>query len=83
MDDPYLFKYCAYQIVRRCFPENEFQNVLSFCHEQACGGHFSAKKQRLKFYNVVSIGQLYFEMLTPFALHVIGVNKCGALHEVT
>ncbi|KAH9724739.1 hypothetical protein KPL70_007603 [Citrus sinensis] len=47
-DDPYLFKYCADQIVRRCVPENEIQNILSFCHEQACGGHFSAKKTTTK-----------------------------------
>ena len=39
------------------------------------------RKQRLKFYNVVSIGQLYFEMLTLSVFHVIGVNKWGALHE--
>ncbi|KAH9686903.1 hypothetical protein KPL70_014565 [Citrus sinensis] len=47
-DDPYLFKYCADQIVRRCVPENEIQNILSFCHEQACGCHFSAKKTATK-----------------------------------
>ncbi|KAH9680863.1 hypothetical protein KPL71_026717 [Citrus sinensis] len=47
-DDPYLFKFCADQIVRRCVPESEIQNILSFCHEQACGGHFSAKKTATK-----------------------------------
>ncbi|KAK9175230.1 hypothetical protein WN944_027236 [Citrus x changshan-huyou] len=31
------------------------------------------RKQRLKFYNVVSIDQLYFETLTLSVLHVIGV----------
>ena len=41
------------------------------------------RKQRLKFYNVVSIGQLYFEMLTLFFLHVIGVNEWGTLREGT
>ena len=41
------------------------------------------RKQQLKFYNVVSIGQLYFETLTLFVLHVIGVNEWGALHEGT
>ena len=71
------------KIVRRCVPESEIQNILSFCHEQACGGHFSARKQLLKFYNVVSIGQLYFETLTLSVLHVIGVNEWGALHEGT
>ena len=39
------------------------------------------RKQLLKFYNVVSISQLYFEMLTLSVLHVIGVNEWGALHE--
>ena len=33
------------------------------------------RKQLLKFYNVVSIGQLYFETLTLSVLHVIGVNE--------
>ncbi|KAH9793911.1 hypothetical protein KPL71_004706 [Citrus sinensis] len=47
-DDLYLFKYCADQIIRRCVPESEIQNILSFCHEQACGGHFSAKKTATK-----------------------------------
>ena len=35
-NDSYLFKYCADQIIRRCVPESEIQNILSFCHEQAC-----------------------------------------------
>ena len=39
------------------------------------------RKQLLKFYNVVFIGQLYFETLTLFVLHVIGVNELRALHE--
>ncbi|KAH9723595.1 hypothetical protein KPL70_007173 [Citrus sinensis] len=47
-DDPYLFKYCADQIIRRCIPDNEIQSVISFCHEQACGGHFSTKKTATK-----------------------------------
>jgi hypothetical protein len=31
--DPYLFKYCPYQIIRRCIPESEYQKILSFCHD--------------------------------------------------
>ena len=37
-DDPYFFQYCMDQIVRRCVLESEFQNNISFCHEQVCGG---------------------------------------------
>jgi hypothetical protein len=47
-DDPYLFKYCPDQIIRRCIPEHDQSNVISFCHDHACGGHFSAKKTAAK-----------------------------------
>ena len=40
-------------------------------------------KQLLKFYNVVSIDELYFEMLTLFILYIIGVSAHEALHKGT
>ena len=43
-DDPYLFKYCSNQIIRRCISESDQQNVISFYHDYACGGHFSSRK---------------------------------------
>ena len=43
-DDPYLFKYCPDQIMRRCVPNDEQVRILTFCHSKACGGHFSARK---------------------------------------
>lgn len=54
-DKPYLFEYCANQIIRRCVIENEFQSA--FRHEQACGGYLSVELQ--KFYNVAFIGLLF------------------------
>ncbi|XP_073304121.1 uncharacterized protein [Primulina huaijiensis] len=47
-DDPYLFKYCSDQILRRCIPDNEVSSVIKFCHSEACGGHFSSKKTAAK-----------------------------------
>jgi len=47
-DDPYLFKYCADQVFRRCILGNEVRSVLSFCHDDACGGHFSGRKTAAK-----------------------------------
>ena len=47
-DDPYLFKYCPDQILRRCIPDNETLSVIKFCHSEACGGHFSVKKTAAK-----------------------------------
>ena len=43
-DDPYLFKYCPDQLMRRCVPNVDQIGILTFCHSEACGGHFSARK---------------------------------------
>ena len=40
-EEPYLFKYCADQIIRKCVPEGEQEEILSHCHDSACGGHFA------------------------------------------
>ena len=47
-DEPYLWKHCPDQVIRRCVPETEFNSILTFCHSYACGGHFGAKKTALK-----------------------------------
>ncbi|XP_021769889.1 uncharacterized protein LOC110734151 [Chenopodium quinoa] len=47
-DDPYLWKFCSDQIIRRCIPENEVIPILTFCHSHACGGHFGAKRTARK-----------------------------------
>lgn len=47
-DDSYLFKYYPDQIIRRCIHENDQQSLISFCHDHACGGHFSARKTAAK-----------------------------------
>ena len=43
-DDPFLFKYCPDQLMRRCVPNDDQIGVLTFFHSEACGGHFSARK---------------------------------------
>ena len=43
-EDPYLFKYCSDQIIRRCVPDEETRSILDFCHEFAYGGHFGPRK---------------------------------------
>ena len=47
-DDPYLWKYCPDQIIRKCMHNFEFNSILTFCHTYACGGHFGTKKTALK-----------------------------------
>ncbi|KAI3751565.1 hypothetical protein L2E82_22654 [Cichorium intybus] len=47
-DDPDLFKVGDDQIIRRCVPDSEINDVLEHCHASACGGHFSGKKMGYK-----------------------------------
>ncbi|CAN6552399.1 unnamed protein product [Malus baccata var. baccata] len=47
-DDPYLWKYCSDQILRRCVHDCEFLSILRFCHTYACGGHFGTQRTALK-----------------------------------
>jgi hypothetical protein len=47
-DDPYLFKYCPDQIIRRCISKHDQSNVISFCHDHTWGGHFGANKTDAK-----------------------------------
>ncbi|GJR88569.1 reverse transcriptase domain-containing protein [Tanacetum coccineum] len=41
-DDPYLFRICANQIIRRCVHGHEALDFLKTCHEGPTGGHHSA-----------------------------------------
>ncbi|GJU39435.1 reverse transcriptase domain-containing protein [Tanacetum coccineum] len=41
-DDPYLFRICADQIIRRCVHGQEANDILKACHEGPTGGHHSA-----------------------------------------
>ena len=47
-EEPYLFKYCVDQIIRKCVPEEEHEGILSHCHDSACGGHFASQKTAMK-----------------------------------
>nr|GEZ92837.1 reverse transcriptase domain-containing protein [Tanacetum cinerariifolium] len=39
-DDPYLFRTCADQIIRRCMAGKEAIDILNACHSGPIGGHY-------------------------------------------
>ena len=62
-EEPYLFKYCPDQIIRRCVPEEEYRSVLTFCHELASGGHFGPTIPPRRSYRVVLLAYFVQEFL--------------------
>nr|GFB13757.1 DNA-directed DNA polymerase [Tanacetum cinerariifolium] len=47
-DDPYLFRTCADQIIRRCVAGKKAIDILNACHSGPTGGHYEASYKRRK-----------------------------------
>ncbi|GJX82234.1 reverse transcriptase domain-containing protein [Tanacetum coccineum] len=50
-DDPYLFRICADEIIRRCVHVQEANDILKACHEGLTGGHHSANLTARKVFD--------------------------------
>ncbi|GJY86653.1 reverse transcriptase domain-containing protein [Tanacetum coccineum] len=50
-DDPYLFRICADQIIRRCVHGQEANDILKACHEGPTGDHHSANLTARKVFD--------------------------------
>ncbi|GJX95697.1 reverse transcriptase domain-containing protein [Tanacetum coccineum] len=50
-DDPYLFRICADQIIRRYVHGQEANDILKACHEGPTGGHHSANLTARKVFD--------------------------------
>ena len=74
-DDPYLFKYCSDQLMRRCLSNDDQIGVLTFCHSEACGGHFSARKTVDKILQASFYWPTFLKTASIFAKPVFGANN--------
>ncbi|KAL2243765.1 UNVERIFIED_CONTAM: Transposon Ty3-G Gag-Pol polyprotein [Sesamum indicum] len=72
-DEPYLWKFCSDQIIRRCVPETEIPSILEFCHSYACGGHFGPKRTARK---VLECGLFWPNMFKDAYLFCKSCENC-------
>jgi hypothetical protein len=79
-DNPYLFKYCPDQIIRRCLPEPDQSSVISFCHDHACGGHFSAKKTAAK---ILQCGFYWPTIFQDAHTYCVSCERCQKLGSIS
>ncbi|KAL5542872.1 hypothetical protein UlMin_010582 [Ulmus minor] len=54
-DEPFLFKQCADQMIRRCIPIEETDSILQQCHSSPYGGHFGGVRTANKLFDVWGI----------------------------
>ncbi|GJX03695.1 reverse transcriptase domain-containing protein [Tanacetum coccineum] len=50
-DDPFLFKICADQVIRRCVSGQEAFDILKACHSGPTGGHYGANYTARKIFD--------------------------------
>ncbi|GJU55016.1 reverse transcriptase domain-containing protein [Tanacetum coccineum] len=50
-DDPYLFKICVDQVIRRCVAGQEAIDILKACHSGPTGGHYGANYTAKKVFD--------------------------------
>ncbi|GJS70387.1 reverse transcriptase domain-containing protein [Tanacetum coccineum] len=50
-DDPYLFRICADQMIRRCVHGQEAVDILTACHNRPTGGHHGANYTAKKVFD--------------------------------
>ncbi|GJT37881.1 reverse transcriptase domain-containing protein [Tanacetum coccineum] len=50
-EDPFLFKICVDQVIRRCVFGKEAHDILMACHNGPTDGHHSATYRRIKVFN--------------------------------
>ncbi|GJU64823.1 reverse transcriptase domain-containing protein [Tanacetum coccineum] len=50
-DDPYLFKICADQVIRRCVSGQEAIDILIACHSGPIGGHYGTNYTAKKVFD--------------------------------
>nr|GFB52011.1 reverse transcriptase domain-containing protein [Tanacetum cinerariifolium] len=50
-DDPFLFKVCANQVIRRCVHGTEALDILEACHNGPTGGHHGANVTAKKIFD--------------------------------
>ncbi|RVW72453.1 Retrovirus-related Pol polyprotein from transposon opus [Vitis vinifera] len=80
-EEPFLFKYCANQIIQKCVPGvRKQQGILSHCHESACEGHFASQKTVMK---VLQSGFCWTSLFKDALTMCRSCDRCQRLGKLT
>ena len=74
-DDPYLFKYCPDQIMRRCVPNDEQIKILTFCHSEPVEDISLPEKRQTRFCKLGFTGPPYLKIVLISAKLVLNASN--------
>ncbi|GKB71566.1 reverse transcriptase domain-containing protein, partial [Tanacetum coccineum] len=81
-DDPFLFKICADQVIRRCVHDKEALDILEACHNGPTGGHHGANLTAKRSLMPVSSGPRFTKMPTTLSPNVTFFNVKAKFRNV-
>ncbi|XP_070017285.1 uncharacterized protein [Nicotiana sylvestris] len=76
-EDPYLFKFCADGIIRRCVAEIEMNNILSHCHDGVVEGYYRGRQIAAKVLEAVFFCPFYLEIQEIMSPLVTNAREAG------
>ena len=79
-DEPYLFKQCADQVLRRCIPEGEMEDVLYHCHSSSYGGHYGGTRTAAK---VLQSGFFWPTLFKDANIYAMKCERCQKVGNIT
>jgi hypothetical protein len=79
-DEPFLYKYCADGLIRRCVPDDEKANILTHCHTLECGGHFSTDRTVAK---VLQSGFFWPTMFREAREFIARCDRCQRVGNIS
>nr|GEU61363.1 reverse transcriptase domain-containing protein [Tanacetum cinerariifolium] len=82
LDDPYLFRLCVDQIIRRCVHGQEAFDILKACHEGPTGGHHGANLTVKKVFDARFVKFFMYGVLILWDLFRLQeLNELNELHD--
>ncbi|KAL5538366.1 hypothetical protein UlMin_046146 [Ulmus minor] len=79
-DEPFLFKQCADQMIRRCIPREETDSILQQCHSSPYGGHFGGVRTANK---VLQAGFYWPTLFKDAHSCVLQCDRCHRMGNVS
>ncbi|GJV12469.1 DNA-directed DNA polymerase [Tanacetum coccineum] len=82
-DEPYAFKLCPDNIMRRCVAGDEIHEILAHCHSGPTGGHHSASITRRKVYEAGLVWHNIFKDAKDYVIRCDACQRSGNISSRT
>jgi len=74
-DEPYLFKVCSDDLLRRCVPVEEGIKIIERCHSSPYGGHYGAFRNNAKIWQSGFFWPTMYDNIKEFIWRCIPCQK--------